>query len=451
MALFPQEALNPGIRKREVFGWAMYDFANSGYTTVVLTAVFNAYFVGVGRRQRAVGDASPGPRRSRLSSLLVMLTVPALGAWADLRAAKKRLLAVTTAGCVVATAALAPGRPRRRRARRRRRSSVRTSFYSYGEKLIAAFLPELARPEALGRVSGWGWSFGYFGGMLALGLCLAYVLAAQARGEPATSFVPVTMLITAAIFALASIATFVFLRERARPQAARRQRGIGAALRAPAPDLRARAPLPRLQLAARLRGACYQAGIAVVIALAAIYAEQAMGFKQAQTMMLVFLVNITAAARRVRVRLLAGPARPQARARGHARRLDRHVGARGRWRPGRAVLARRPTSPACAWARASRPAARWPALFAPADAARRVLRAVGLRDPAGVDPRPAHLRRGHLGDRRQPPARVPVTGAVLRRRLAAAAADRRRARRRRRRRACRRRSRVEARGGVEPT
>ena len=47
MAFFPQSALNPGVRKREVFGWAMYDFANSGYTTVVLTAVFNAYFVGV--------------------------------------------------------------------------------------------------------------------------------------------------------------------------------------------------------------------------------------------------------------------------------------------------------------------------------------------------------------------------------------------------------------------
>jgi UMF1 family MFS transporter len=35
MAVFSQDALNPGVRKREVFGWAMYDFANSGYTTVV--------------------------------------------------------------------------------------------------------------------------------------------------------------------------------------------------------------------------------------------------------------------------------------------------------------------------------------------------------------------------------------------------------------------------------
>ena len=45
-ALFPDEALQPGVRRREVFAWAMYDFANSGYTTVVLTAVFSAYFVG---------------------------------------------------------------------------------------------------------------------------------------------------------------------------------------------------------------------------------------------------------------------------------------------------------------------------------------------------------------------------------------------------------------------
>ena len=41
------DAVNPGVTKREVWGWAMYDFANSGYTTVVLTTVFSAYFVGV--------------------------------------------------------------------------------------------------------------------------------------------------------------------------------------------------------------------------------------------------------------------------------------------------------------------------------------------------------------------------------------------------------------------
>jgi UMF1 family MFS transporter len=63
MALFPQEALQPGVRKREVFGWAMYDFANSGYTTVVITAVFAAYFVG-GIAQKADWATFAWTRRS---------------------------------------------------------------------------------------------------------------------------------------------------------------------------------------------------------------------------------------------------------------------------------------------------------------------------------------------------------------------------------------------------
>ena len=45
MALFSSDVLNSGVQRRELFGWAMYDFANSGYTTVVITAVFAAYFV----------------------------------------------------------------------------------------------------------------------------------------------------------------------------------------------------------------------------------------------------------------------------------------------------------------------------------------------------------------------------------------------------------------------
>ena len=72
MASFTGQALNPGVRKREVFGWAMYDFANSGYTTVVLTAVFAAYFVG------GVAGGAPWATLAwtamlAFSSLLVML------------------------------------------------------------------------------------------------------------------------------------------------------------------------------------------------------------------------------------------------------------------------------------------------------------------------------------------------------------------------------------------
>jgi UMF1 family MFS transporter len=297
MALFPQDALNPGVRKREVFGWAMYDFANSGYTTVVLTAVFSAYFVG-GVAGGANWATFAWTLTLAASSLVVMLTMPALGAYADLRGAKKRLLVLSTLGCVLATAALAGAGP----------GDIAWAVvfvilsnicFSYGESLIAAFLPELARPESLGRVSGWGWSFGYFGGMLALGLSLGYVLWAQAKGLPASHFVPVTMVLTAVIFGLASLLTFALLKERAQPQAA--QGPQGAAASGLAASL---AQLARTwHEARRFRDfssllACavaYQAGISVVVALAAIYAEQALGFKQIDTMILIFLVNIAAA------------------------------------------------------------------------------------------------------------------------------------------------------------
>ena len=296
MALFPQDALNPGVRKREVFGWAMYDFANSGYTTVVLTAVFNSYFVGVVARDAAWATLA-WTLTLALSSLIVMVAMPAIGAFADLRAAKKRVLVLATLGCVGATLLLATV-GRGDLAVAVLLIVLSNTFYSIGESMTASFLPELAKPDAMGRVSGWGWSFGYLGGMLSLGLSLAYVLSAQARGESATSFVPVTMLITAAVYGLAALVTFALLRERAvpQPQAADSVGSLGFA----ASWQRLKSTLQASKNYADFRwllacGTCYQAGISVVIALAAIYAEQTLGFKQADTMALIFIVNIAAA------------------------------------------------------------------------------------------------------------------------------------------------------------
>ncbi len=301
MALFPQDALSLGVRKREVFGWAMYDFANSGYTTVVLTAVFNSYFVGVVAKDAAWATLA-WTLTLALSSLIVMVAMPAIGAFADLRAAKKKVLVLATVGCVAATLALATV-GRGDLAWAVVLIVLSNTFYAIGESMTASFLPELAKPDAMGRVSGWGWSFGYLGGMLSLGLSLAYVLSAQARGEPATSFVPVTMLITAGVYGFAALVTFVLLRERAvaQPQAARSgDLGAGFGAGFGASWQRLKLTLQASQNYADFRwllacGACYQAGISVVIALAAIYAEQTLGFKQADTMALIFLVNIAAA------------------------------------------------------------------------------------------------------------------------------------------------------------
>jgi UMF1 family MFS transporter len=281
------------VRPREVVAWAMYDFANSGYTTVVITAVFNAYFVSV------IAGNAPWATFAWTAALSVsyaciLLTGPILGAYADLRAAKKRLLALTTAGCVLGTALLALTGPQTLAL------AVALLLFSNfcfgsGENLVAAFLPEIARGEALGRVSGWGWSLGYLGGILTLGLCLGYVTWAQANGEQAQHFVPVAMLITATVFALASLPTFLVLKERARPVP--RVAGENVARAAFARLAQTVRDAARYQDLGRflLCIVFYQAGIQTVVALAAVYAEQALGFSTKDTIVLILLVNVTAA------------------------------------------------------------------------------------------------------------------------------------------------------------
>jgi UMF1 family MFS transporter len=225
---------------------------------------------------------------------MIMVVAPIMGAYADIHAAKKKMLMLTTAGCVIFTALLYFARE----------GSLWLAvvliilsnfFYGSGENIIAAFLPELAKGSAMGRVSGWGWSLGYVGGMVSLGACLAYVNWAQLQGQTAANFVPVTMSIVAILFMVASFPTFLYLKERAVPQP---QLHTGGTIQAS--WFRLKQTLVHSQSFQDLRRflictVLYQAGIQAVITLAAIYAQQAMHFTLTQTIQLIFVVNITAA------------------------------------------------------------------------------------------------------------------------------------------------------------
>jgi UMF1 family MFS transporter len=270
----------------------MFDFANSGYTTVVITAVFSGYFVSV-----VAGNASwatlAWTSALAVSYAAVMFTGPLLGAYADLHAAKKRLLFVTTLGCVLGTAALAAVGPGDL-ALAIVLLVISNYCFASGENLIGAFLPEIADGESIGKVSGWGWALGYLGGLLALGLCIAYVRYAVRHGGTSETAVPVTMLITAALFAAGSLPTFLLLRERAVPQG-----GPGHALRDTFGELRRTLARARqFEDLWRFLGCIvfYQAGIQAVISLAAIYAEQAMHFSTEDTLLLLLVTNLTGSA-----------------------------------------------------------------------------------------------------------------------------------------------------------
>ena len=281
------------MTRKEIWSWAMFDFANSGYTTVVITAIFNAYFVAVVANNEDWGTFAWTAALS-VSYVLIILTAPVVGAYADAYAKKKQLLFITAAGCVLFTALLFFAGP----------SDLWLAislivlsnfFFGSGENIIAAFLPELANSKSLGKVSGWGWSLGYLGGLFSLGCTLAYVTWAQAQGQQSEQYVPVTMLITAGIFILASTPTFLYLRERAQPQPHLAEskviRDAFKRLGNTFKHVHHYRDLVRFLICLVF----YQAGIQTVIALAAIYAQQAMGFNTQDTILLVLLVNITAA------------------------------------------------------------------------------------------------------------------------------------------------------------
>jgi UMF1 family MFS transporter len=283
--------LNPGVRPREAWAWAMFDFANSGYTTVVITAVFNAYFVRV-----VAGDAPwatlAWTATLAVSYLLLIVLGPLLGAFADLRARKKRLLALSTLGCVTFTWALSLAGP----------GDLAVAvvalvlsnfFFGAGENLIAAFLPELAGENHRGKLSGWGWGLGYVGGLTTLGLCLLYIQWARGQGHRSEDFVPVTLLITGALFLLAALPTLLLLRERAIPQAPTATGLVGQTASRLARTWR---EASRYLDFRRLLGciALYQAGVAAVIALAAIYAQEVLDFGVEDSLRLILVVNLSA-------------------------------------------------------------------------------------------------------------------------------------------------------------
>ena len=273
----------------------MYDFANSGYTTVVLTTIFNAYFVSVIAGELNAGTATfLWTLVVAIGNALVLISAPVVGAISDARGVRKSFLLVATAGCVLTTAGLGWTQEGMVAITIGLLIVSLVSFGS-GEYLIAAFLPEIAPEDQIGRVSGYGWALGYIGGLLTLALCLAYVTWAQGRGLPADDYVPVTLWITAAIFLVAALPTFLVLREP-RPKA--RRQPLTAYVREGFSRVRdtvrhAHALRDLFRFLVSL--VVFQAGISTVIVLAAIYAQEVLDFSSDQLILLIMVVNVAAA------------------------------------------------------------------------------------------------------------------------------------------------------------
>ena len=154
------------------FSWALFDFANSSFPTVVTTFVFAAYFTQTIAPDTETGTALWGTAVG-IAGFLVAVTSPVAGAIADRTGRQKRWLASFTLLCILATAMLWFATPTE--------ASIPLSMIAVVIATMAfevslvfynALLPTLTSPERLGRLSGLAWGLGYAGGLLCLVIAL---------------------------------------------------------------------------------------------------------------------------------------------------------------------------------------------------------------------------------------------------------------------------------------
>jgi MFS transporter, UMF1 family len=272
------------VRRREIFGWCCYDFANSAFITVVITVVYGPYFTGV----VAAGWAGANTLWSVIlaaSQIVVMVFGPALGVLADVSGSKKKFLLSMMWVCSAGTAALwltGPGTV----ALAAGLVIVAYAAFSFGENFCASFLSELSTPANCGRISGYGWSFGYLGGLGALGLAML-VLAVDPDG------VRWVFVGTALFMVAATLPVLLLLRERKQPEphvARWWKLGWESVLRA-ARDLPQHRDLLRFFWAFLL----YMSGLGAVVAFAAIYSAKVLGFTTGENLVLFASLQISSA------------------------------------------------------------------------------------------------------------------------------------------------------------
>lgn len=274
------------VKRREIFGWCCFDFANSAFTTIIITVVYAVYFTGV----VAEGDARAAGwwgTALALSQLVVIFASPLVGAVVDVTARKKFFLMGSAVVCSLGTIALyfvGVGDVWLALAL----VVVANVAFSLGENLCASFLPEISTPRNVGRISGYGWSFGYLGGLLSLVLALVIIKSGEGRA-------PWTFVMTGVFFILACLPTLM-LRERAR----RRTLEAGESyVKMGFSQLKQMVrELPQHRTLMVFFGAMllFMAGLTAVVAFASVYATQVLQMTQEEIIKLFVVLQLAGVA-----------------------------------------------------------------------------------------------------------------------------------------------------------
>ena len=271
------------VTRRPRWSWYFYDFGNSAYASVILLAVYSAYF------KNAVVGGAEGTRLWALSvgiaAVIVAIASPILGTIADYTKAKKTFLILFTGLSVVFTALLFFVR----------KGDVFTGMlffilaeigYRAAQVFYDALLTSVSTPENIGSVSGKGWAIGMLGGIAAL---LVVLVPIQLIGN---SVIPYAYLITAVFYLASSIPTFLWVKEVKDPEVTKPEKGnIRVAFERLAQTFRSIKSYKEF-LKYTIAFLIYNDGIMMLMDFAAIIGATLFGMGQTQLILFVIVIQI---------------------------------------------------------------------------------------------------------------------------------------------------------------
>ncbi|MBA2733620.1 MAG: MFS transporter [Acidobacteria bacterium] len=274
--------------KREIFGWLMYDWANSAFSTTVATTLLGIYLTGlaqslVGENGRVIDLGPFGSVTAKaffpfcvfVSVFLQAFLLPVLGAIADYSHLKKRLMATFCYTGVATTCLL---------------FFITGNLYIIGGLLFIianlcfgaalvlynAFLPEITTEDRRDQVSSRGFALGYLGGGLLLALNLGLVIWAQSKGNSETVNLAVRVSLLSAGLWWGGFALLTFTRLKVRGAARRLPRGKSYLSIGFSETLKTFRELGKLRHTLRflLAYLLYNDGIQTIIVMAGVFLEQ---------------------------------------------------------------------------------------------------------------------------------------------------------------------------------
>ena len=283
--------------KGQVFAWSMFDFANQPFTNLVVTFIYGTFFTTVIASNEILGTQQWSHAVS-ITAIIVALVSPFMGALADRGGYRKTFLFGFTWLTIISTIALyfvLPGEV----------MSALIYFvianvgFEMGSVFCNSYLPDISHSKNIGRISGYGWSLGYVGGLIALAIAMIFLVQADnpvfgfGKGvEGVYENIRATNLLVAIWFAIFSIPTFVYLKDR-KPDTNALLANVKNTIkdfRLTANDLKDYPQIITL-LVARL---FYNDGLVTIFAFGGIYAAGSLDFSFNEILILGIILNITA-------------------------------------------------------------------------------------------------------------------------------------------------------------